>query len=150
HPATNEEIVTRMQQGSFSYFRQISAVLSTITLLFGFLLITVLLTVSVNQRLAEIAAVRALGFSRQRVVAGVCWQSALLVGTGGVLALPLGFALSLWLDRILKAMPGVPTSIHFFVFEVRALESHAMLLVVTALLAALYPVRLVSTLPIAA
>ena len=149
HPATNEEIVARMQQGSFSYFRQISAVLSTITLLFGFLLITVLLTVSVNQRLAEIAAVRALGFSRGRVAADVLWQSALLVGSGGLLAVPLGFALSLWLDRILKAMPGVPTSIHFFVFEPRALALHATLLVVTALAAAMYPIRLVAALPIA-
>ena len=99
HPATNEQIVARMQQQGFTYFRQISTVLSTITMLFGFLLITVLLTVSVNQRLGEIAALRALGFSRTRVAADVLCQSALLVGTGGVLALPLGVALSIWLDR---------------------------------------------------
>jgi putative ABC transport system permease protein len=150
HPATNEEIVTRMQQTGFTYFRQISTVLSTITLLFGFLLTTVLLTVSVNQRLAEIAAIRALGFSRSRVAADVLCQSALLVGSGGVLALPLGFALSIWLDRILKAMPGIPAALHFFVFEPRALLLHAALLGVTAVLAALYPMRLVATLPIAA
>ena len=57
-------------RSEFTYFRQISAVLATVTLFFGFLLITVLLTVSVNQRLGEIAALRALGFSRWRVVAG--------------------------------------------------------------------------------
>lgn len=148
--ATNEEIVIRMQQQGFTYFRQISAVLSTITMLFGFLLITVLLTVSVNQRLGEIAALRALGFSRGRVAVDVCCQSALLVGTGGILAIPLGFLLSLWLDRILKAMPGIPSALHFFVFEPRALGVHAALLGVTALLAAAYPVRLVTTLPIAA
>src|SRR6185295_17948530 len=99
YPITNEQIVARMQTQGFTYFRQISAVLSAITLLFGFLLITVLLTVSVNQRLAEIAALRALGFSRARIVADVFCQSVLLVGTGGLLALPLGAALSLWLDR---------------------------------------------------
>ena len=148
--ATNEEIVIRMQQQGFTYFRQISTVLSTITMLFGFLLITVLLTVSVNQRLGEIAALRALGFSRRRVAVDVCCQSALLVGTGGLLAIPLGFLLSLWLDRILKAMPGIPSALHFFVFEPRALVVHAVLLAVTALLAAAYPVRLVTTLPIAA
>ena len=87
----------------------------------AFLLITVLLTVSVNQRLGEIAALRALGFSRARVVADVLCESALLVGAGGVLALPLGVALSLWLDRILKTMPGIPAAMHFFVFEPRAL-----------------------------
>jgi ABC-type lipoprotein release transport system permease subunit len=149
HAATNEQIVSRMQETGFSYFRQISTVLSTITLLFGFLLITVLMTVSVNQRLGEIAAIRALGFSRGRVAADVLWQSALLVGVGGVLAIPAGFALSLWLDRILKAMPGVPASLHFFVFEPRALVVHAALLSVTAVLAAAYPMQLVASLPIA-
>jgi ABC-type lipoprotein release transport system permease subunit len=150
HPATNEEIVARMQQTGFSYFRQISAVLSTITLLFGFLLITVLLTVSVNQRFAEIAAMRALGFSRSRVAADVLCQSALLVGTGGTLAIPAGMALSMWLDVILKNMPGIPATLHFFVFESRTLWLHAALLAATAVLAALYPMRLVATLPIAA
>jgi ABC-type lipoprotein release transport system permease subunit len=149
HAATNEQIVSRMQETGFSYFRQISTVLSTITLLFGFLLITVLMTVSVNQRLGEIAAIRALGFSRGRVAADVLWQSALLVGVGGVIAIPAGFALSLWLDRILKAMPGVPASLHFFVFEPRALVVHAALLSVTAVLAAAYPMQLVASLPIA-
>jgi putative ABC transport system permease protein len=150
HPVTNEEIVTRMQQQGFTYFRQISAVLSTITMLFGFLLITVLLTVSVNQRLGEIAALRALGFSRARVAADVFWQSALLVGLGGTLALPLAFVLALWLDRILKAMPQIPVTLHFFVFEPQALVWQAILLIVTAVLAALYPMRLVVRLPISA
>ena len=148
-PVTNEQIVARMQTQGFTYFRQISAVLSTITLLFGFLLITVLLTVSVNQRLAEIAALRALGFSRRRAAMDVLAQGAMLVGAGGVLALPLGMALSIWLDRILKAMPGIPASMHFFVFEPRALVLHAALLVTTALLASAYPMWLVARLPIA-
>jgi ABC-type lipoprotein release transport system permease subunit len=147
---TNEQIVARMQAQGFTYFRQISTVLSTITLLFGFLLITVLLTVSVNQRLAEIAALRALGFSRSRAAADVLVQGAMLVGTGGLLALPLGMALSLWLDRILKAMPGIPAAMHFFVFEPRALALHAALLATTALLASSYPMWLVARLPIAA
>ncbi|HUR36015.1 MAG TPA: FtsX-like permease family protein [Vicinamibacterales bacterium] len=149
YPVTNEQIVARVQTQGFTYFRQISAVLSTITLLFGFLLITVLLTVSVNQRLAEIAALRALGFSRVRAAADVLAQGAMLVGAGGVLALPLGLALSVWLDRILKAMPGIPAAMHFFVFEPRALVTHAALLVVTALLASAYPMWLVARLPIA-
>lgn len=148
-PITNEQIVARMQTQGFTYFRQISAVLSTITLLFGFLLITVLLTVSVNQRLGEIAALRALGFSRSRAAADVFWQGALLVAVGGALALPLGWVLSLWLDRILKAMPGIPTTMHFFVFEPRALVTHVALLLATALLASAYPMWLVARLPIA-
>src|SRR6185295_19623139 len=61
---TNEESVGRLEQGGFTYFRQISTVLTTVTVSFALLLITVLLTVSVNQRLGEIAALRALRFSR--------------------------------------------------------------------------------------
>jgi ABC-type antimicrobial peptide transport system permease subunit len=149
-PVTNEEIVARMQAQGFTYFRQISAVLSTITLIFGFLLVAVLLTVSVNQRLAEIAALRALGFSSRRVAVDVLAQGTALVATGGLLALPLGWLLSTWLDRILKAMPGIPATMHFFVFEPQALYWHVLLLGATSILASAYPVWLVARLPIAA
>ena len=49
---------------------------------------------SVNQRLGEIAALRALGIARRAHRRDVLWESALLVGVGGVLALPLGGALA--------------------------------------------------------
>ncbi|MBM3818722.1 MAG: ABC transporter permease [Acidimicrobiia bacterium] len=147
---TNEQMIGRIEQGGFTYFRQISTVLTTVTVSFALLLITVLLTVSVNQRLGEIAALRALGFSRARVVADVFSESVLIVGIGGALSLPLGFALAEGLDRILKRMPGIPEPLHFFVFQPEALAVHATLLVVTAVAAALYPMRIVARLPIAA
>jgi putative ABC transport system permease protein len=146
---TNDEVVGRLQQTGFTYFRQISAVLTTVTVSFAVLLITVLLTVSVNQRLGEIAALRALGFSRARVIADVLSESALIVGAGGLISLPLGLLLSIGLDRILKGMPGIPAELHFFVFEGRALAIHIGLLAATAVIAALYPMRVVSSLPIA-
>lgn len=147
---TNEELVERFSRVEFSYFRQMSTVLATVTLFFGFLLIAVLLTVSVNQRHAEIAALRALGLSRWRVTAGVLWESILLVGIGGTLALPLGFALSVWLDAILRTLPDLPARLHFFVFELRALVLYVALLTVASVAAAMYPMRLVAHLPIAA
>jgi putative ABC transport system permease protein len=146
---TNEQALGRFQENGFSYFGQISTVLTTITLAFALLLITVLLTVSVNQRLGEIAALRALGFSRRRVVADVLSESALIVGTGGLLSLPLGLLLAQVLDRILTRMPGLPIGLQFFVFEPRSLALHVGLLTVTAVLAALYPMRIVARLPIA-
>jgi putative ABC transport system permease protein len=148
--ATNTEVVGRLQQTGFTYFRQISSVLTTVTVSFAVLLITVLLTVSVNQRLGEIAALRALGFSRLRVVKDVLSESVLIVGSGGLLSLPLGMLLASGLDRILKGMPGIPVALHFFVFEIQALVVHIALLVTTAIIAALYPMRIVSRLPIAA
>ena len=147
---TNEELVERFGRVEFSYFRQISTVLAIVTLFFGFLLIAVLLTVSVNQRLAEIAALRALGLSRARVSAGVLCESLMLVGFGGMLALPLGAALSLWLDAILRSLPGLPAKLHFFVFEPRALVLYTVLLVIASIAAAIYPVRIIAVLPIAA
>ena len=147
---TNEQAVGQLQQRGFTYFRQISTVLTTITVSFALLLITVLLTVSVNQRLGEVAALRALGFSRGRVVLDVLCESALIVGIGGALSLPLGALLAVWLDGILKRMPGIPADLHFFVIEPRALWIHAALLAATALIAAIYPMRIVARLPIAA
>ena len=148
--ATNAELVDRFQQEGNGYFRQISSVLASVTLFFAFLLITTLLTVSVNQRLAEIATLRALGFSRRRIATDLLAESVAIVGTGGVLALPLGAALAAWLDAILRSMPGMPAGLHFFVFQPRALVLHAGLLGATAVLAALYPMHLAARLPIAA
>jgi ABC-type lipoprotein release transport system permease subunit len=147
---TNEELVARFQQVEFSYFRQISIVLATITMFFGLLLITVLLSVSTNQRLGEIAALRALGFSQKRMASDVLWRSALLVGAGGLVALPLGLALSIWLDKLLQTMPGIPANLRFFVFEPRALFVYVALLTVTMAVAAVYPMWTVARLPISA
>ncbi len=150
HAFSNADMMALFERLGFSYFRQISTVLAAVTLLFGFLLISVLLTVSVNQRFAELAALRALGLTRARLVADVLCQSVLLVGTGGALAVPLGLLLAQWLDRILRSMPGIPARVHFFSFEPRALALHGGLLALTAVLAALYPTTLVARLPIAA
>ncbi len=150
HAFTNQEFVDRLQVTDFSYFRQISFVLTTITLFFAFLLIATLLTVSVNRRLGEIAALRALGFRKKRIVADLLWESALLVGAGGLLGLPLGGLLALYLDEILRQMPGIPIGLHFFAWEPRAAITYVLLLALAGLLAAAYPVYLAARLPIAA
>ncbi len=147
---SNAQVLEQFNDNAFSYFRQISTVLSSLTLGFAFLLVATLLTMSVNQRLGEVAALRALGFPRRRIAANLLWESALLVGVGGVAALPVGGLLAVVLDRILRTMPGVPARLHFFVFEPRTLVLHAALLAVTAVVAALYPIWLATRLPIAA
>jgi putative ABC transport system permease protein len=147
---SNEQVMEQFNQNAFSYFRQISAVLSSMTLAFAFLLIATLLTMSVNQRLGEVAALRALGFPRRRIAANLLWESVLLVAVGGLASLPVGGALAIALDRILRDMPGVPARLHFFVYEPRTVFLHAMLLCITGMLAALYPIWLATRLPIAA
>jgi putative ABC transport system permease protein len=146
---SNEQVIANFNRNNFAYFRQMSIVLSSTTAVFSFLLVATLLTVSVNQRLGEVAALRALGIGRRRIAATLVWEAALLVGMGGLLALPAGQLLAAVLDRILRRMPNLPEGLHFFVFEPQALVLHALLLVATAAVAAIYPVWLVTTLPIA-
>ena len=147
---SNEDVVALFNQNGFAYFRQISFVLSSLTTAFAFLLVATLLTVSVNQRLGEIAALRALGIGRARIASILLWESALLVGGGALLALPLGGLLALALDHLLRQMPGLPERLHFFVFQWRAVATHTALFAVTAAAAAAYPMWLTARLPIAA
>jgi putative ABC transport system permease protein len=147
---SNDQIVGLFNQNGFTYFRQISFVLSSITLGFAFLLVATLLSVSVNQRLHEVAALRALGIRRRRIAASLVWESAWLVGIGSALSLPVGGALAVGLDSILRRMPGLPQRLHFFVFEPGAVVLHIGLLALTAAFAALYPVWIATRLPIAA
>jgi putative ABC transport system permease protein len=147
---SNDQVVEQFDRNGFAYFRQISLVLSSLTMVFAFMLVATLLTVSVNQRLGEIAALRAIGVRRGTIASMLLWESALLVGAGGLLALPLGEALAMILDRILRQMPNLPEQLHFFVFEPRALVIHLIVFAITAIAAAAYPVWLTTRLPIAA
>jgi putative ABC transport system permease protein len=147
---SNEQIVGQLSVNGFAYFRQISYVLSTITLGFAFLLVATLLTVSVNQRLGQVAALRALGLPRRRIAATLLWETVWLVGVGGLLSVPVGWALASQLDRILRQMPGIPDRVHFFVFEPSAVLVHLALLAVTGAVAAVYPIWIATRLPIAA
>jgi putative ABC transport system permease protein len=147
---SNEQLVARFNENGFAYFRQISFVLTTITLGFACLLVATLLTVSVNQRLGQVAALRALGVPRRRIAATLIWESALLVGAGGLLSLPVGWGLALQLDRILREMPNLPDRLHFFVFEPSLAAWHLALLAATGVAAAVYPVWVATRLPIAA
>ena len=147
---SNEQIVAQVNENGFAYFRQISFVLSSITLGFAFLLLATLLTVSVNQRLGQVAALRALGIPRRRIAAALLWESGLMVGLGAALSVPTGWALAFELDRILRQMPGIPGPVHFFVFEPSVAMFHLGLLAAAGITAAAYPVWIATRLPIAA
>jgi putative ABC transport system permease protein len=149
HAYSNEEVVAQFNRNGFAYFRQVSIVLSSVTLAFAFLLVGTLLTVSTNQRLGEIAALRALGIRRSRIAAMLLWESGVLVGAGGLMSLPLGGLIAYWLDGLLRQMPGLPDRLHFFVYNPSAIAEHALLLAVTAIVAAIYPIWLTARLPIA-
>jgi putative ABC transport system permease protein len=70
-----------------------------------------------------------------------------------VIGAPLGLALGLitarWLDSILARFPGLPERIDFFLFQPRAAWTALGLLVVSGILAGIYPSWRSASLPIA-
>jgi putative ABC transport system permease protein len=125
------------------YFRQLSYILGSVSLM-------VTLAITVNERLGEIATLRAIGVSRRSVVEQVMVEGITLTVIGGWLGVLLGLLTARRLDAILTSFPGLPAAISFFVPEPRALAIAAVVLVTTGALAGLYPAWLAARAPIAA
>ncbi len=132
------------------YFRQLSYILGTMSLIVAVLLIATLLTITVNERLGEIATLRAIGVSRATVVAQVLAEGTTLTLVGAVLGLGLGLVTARYLDAILTSFPGLPAAFSFFVPRADTLSFAGLVLFVTGALAGLYPAWLASRAPIAA
>lgn len=122
-----------------TYFQQLSLVLGTVSLGVAFLLVTTLLTLSVNERWGEIAALRAIGVTRGRMLGQVAWQGLLISVAGTIAGLAVGLVVAGQLDRILTAFPGLPVGVSFFVLAAGDAAAAVALLVLTGLLAGLYP-----------
>jgi putative ABC transport system permease protein len=132
------------------YFRQLSYILGWISLVVAVLLITTLLTITVNERLGEIATLRAIGISRASIIRQVLSEGAALTLTGGVIGIVLGIATARYLDSILTSFPGLPAAFSFFVPRVGSLATAGLVLLVTGVLAGMYPALLAARAPIAA
>ena len=132
------------------YFRQLSYILGAVSLIVTVLLVTTLLTITVNERLGEIATLRAIGVSRSRVVRQMLGEGLTLTGIGALVGVALGLATARYLDAILTSFPGLPAALSFFVAEPRAIAAAAAVLGLTGALAGVYPAWLASRAPIAA
>jgi putative ABC transport system permease protein len=132
------------------YFRQLSYILGSMSLVVTVLLIATLLTITVNERLGEIATLRAIGISRGTVVREVLLEGAALTLIGSVLGICLGLATARYLDSILTSFPGLPAAFSFFVPRRESLTTAGIVLLLTGSLAALYPAWLAARAPIAA
>jgi len=126
-------------RGELSYFQQFSLILGTVSLLVSFLLVLTLLTLSVNERQGEIAILRALGLPARRVVALVLVEGLVLSALALVPGIALGALASGALDAILRASPGLPADLSFFVFTPGALGRTVGLVLVTGTLAGAAP-----------
>jgi putative ABC transport system permease protein len=132
-----------------AYFRQLSLVLGLISLGVTLLLVSTLMTITVNERLGEIATLRAIGVSRARIVQQVLTEGALLTLIGSTLGVVLGSLTSRYLDRILTSFPGLPAAISFFVPEPGSLAVAALVLLASGVLAGAYPALVAARAPIA-
>jgi putative ABC transport system permease protein len=132
------------------YFRQLSYILGTMSLIVAVLLVATLLTITVNERLGEIATLRAIGVSRATVVGQVLAEGTTLTLVGALLGLGLGLVTARYLDAILTSFPGLPAAFSFFVPRADTLAFAALVLFVAGALAGLYPAWLASRAPIAA
>jgi putative ABC transport system permease protein len=132
------------------YFRQLSYILGSMSLIVTVLLISTLLTITVNERLGEIATLRAIGISRATVVRQVLVEGTALTIIGGALGIVLGIATARYLDSILTSFPGLPAAFSFFVPRLESLATAGLALLVTGSLAGLYPAWLAARAPIAA
>ena len=132
------------------YFRQLSYILGSLSLVVTVLLVATILTIAVSERLGEIATLRAIGVSRATVVRQVLAAGAALTVAGSALGIMLGLGSARYLDSILTTFPGLPAAFSFFVPRADALAIAAAVLLVTGSLAGAYPAWLAASAPIAA
>jgi putative ABC transport system permease protein len=132
------------------YFRQLSYILGTMSLIVTVLLITTLMTITVNERLGEIATLRAIGISRSTVVRQVLTEGMVLTSVGAGFGVLLGLGTATYLDGILTSFPGLPAAFSFFVPRRENLATAGLVLLLTGSLAGLYPAWLAARAPIAA
>ena len=132
-----------------SYFRQLGVILGSVSLFVGFLLVTTLVTVSVNERIGEIIVMRALGVSRAHIVQQVVLEAVALMLVGSIAGLALGLATAHYLNAILSSFPGLPTAIDFFLFQPKSAWTALGLLASSGIAAGVYPSFRAASLPIA-
>ncbi|MEP6571926.1 MAG: FtsX-like permease family protein [Gemmatimonadota bacterium] len=137
-------------RGRLVYFRQLSYILGTISLIVTLLLVSTLLTITVNERLGEIATLRAIGVARVRIVRMVMAEGGVLTLSGGGAGIVLGVVTARYLDAILTSFPGLPAAISFFVPRAGNLTLAALVLIVTGIFAGSYPAWLAARAPVAA
>jgi putative ABC transport system permease protein len=147
--AVSTETAMRQVDERLSYFRQLAVILGAVSLGVGFLLVSTLVTVSVNERLGEIVVMRAIGVARTRVVLQVSLESTAIMLVGALAGLGLGLVTARYLNSILASFPGLPAAIDFFLFEPHDAWTALGVLTVAGVLAGIYPSWRGASLPIA-
>lgn len=147
--AISTETAMKQVDERLSYFRQLALILGAVSLGVGFLLVTTLVTVSVNERLGEIIVMRAIGVARERIVLQIVLEGIAIMVAGAIAGLGLGLVTARYLNSILASFPGLPAAIDFFLFQPRDAWTALGLLTAAGILAGIYPSWRGASLPIA-
>ena len=142
--------VAERTRARLSYFRQIALILGTVSLVVATLLVGTLTAVSVSERLGLIAALRAIGLSRRRIVSGLAAESVVLCTIGGGIGVALSVLVAGYLESILSDFPGLPQAVRFFVVGTDSLATAFGLLLVAGVTAGLIPALNATRLEVAA
>jgi putative ABC transport system permease protein len=110
------ELMERMNE-RLLYFRQLATILGSIATVVTALLVVTIVTIGVRERFGEIATMRAIGIPSLRILSGVVAEGLVLSAAGCAVGIPLGIWTARWLDGILRAFPGLPVGVSFFVLE---------------------------------
>jgi putative ABC transport system permease protein len=121
------------------YFRQLATILGSIALVVTALLVATIVTIGVRERFGEIAALRAIGVARSRLLLGVVVEGLALAAVGCLLGLPLGLWMAGRLDGILVSFPGIPANLTFFALDVPRVALALGAVVLTGAAAGLLP-----------
>lgn len=140
----------RQVREQLTYLNHFATILTGVSLLVAVLLIGAVLTLAVGERLGELATLRAIGLPRLRVMGLIVLEGVVLAAVSIPLALLLGAMVSRPLDQILRATPGIPQDLHFFVFSGQALARTVILVLVAGTLGAAYPAWVAGRLNVAA
>lgn len=133
-----------------TYFNQFSLILGSLSVAISFMLITAIVTLSVGERLGEIAMLRAIGFTRARIGALVVLEGIALSAASLPGAFVLGLVIARYLDAILRQAPGLPVDLHFFVLTTSSAAKTVALVAGTGALAGIYPAAIASKTAVAA
>ncbi len=142
HPrvtAISTETAIVQVEERLAYFRQLAFILGALSLVIGVLLVTTLVSLSVNERLGELAVLRAIGVPQAGVLQQIMLEGLMLGLAGITLGLGLGLVTARWLNTILRDFPGLPADLDFFVWSPEAAWKALGMLLIASTVAGAIP-----------
>lgn len=143
HPVeafTNDDLVGAVSTLT-STFEGFAQMVGIITLAVALLFVSTIMMLVVNERTAEIGALRAIGFSSGRIFRLILAEASILIALAAILGFALGYVGALGFDEYLRATNAerTPANFHFTKFSWGLLAQVAGLTAAMAMVAGFVP-----------